>query len=284
MKTFAALGLLLFSGALVVSGAMMGSLAAGQEADAPATPRVLGPCEIRVYVHGPDGKAWPRDRMSDPAVLVEPVTAPSADPAAPRGHPVPPPGERLDRQLGLEWVGAREEERRDDDRRKDASREPRGPERRSDAGHAARVVVIEHDRLDDERRRDDRGGYWRALYTPPAGRRIVGFGTTVIFKDEGLTRTISGFTYPTADATRDGEQGDAGRHLEAVERAVRAGAWDDARRRLDAFERAADAREAKGLREDARELRSAIDGREEARALKNVAELREALRDARPAK
>jgi len=194
MKTLAALGLLLLSGLLVVSGAMMGTLAAEQDVDAP----VLGPCEIRVYVLGSDGQAWPRERVQEPSILVEPVTRAGPGDRAPAVGAPPAAGEKLSRQLDLEWVEPRDE-RRDGEGRSEKAR-PRGQERRNDAGYGARVVVLERKAPEADRRvsEEDGGGYWRAVYTPPADRRVAGFGATVIFKDRGTTRTIGGFEHPTA--------------------------------------------------------------------------------------
>ena len=195
MKTFAALGLLLFSGVLVVSGAMMGTLGAEQDVDSSAGPRP-GPCEIRVYLQGPDGQAWSRGRITNPSVLVEPVTRTRPGDRVPEESAPPAPGERLSRQVDLEWVApaggrAREAEKT----------LLRGEERRSDAGYVARVVVLEPKDAEEARRAAaDEGGYWRALYTPPADRHVVGFATTVLFKDRGETRTIGGFVHPPVDA------------------------------------------------------------------------------------
>lgn len=203
MKTLAALGLLLLSGLLVVSGAMMGTLAAEQDLDPPA----LGPCEIRVYVLGSDGQAWPRERVQDPSVLVEPVTRAGSGDRVPAIGAPPAPGEKLSRQLDLEWVEPRDD-RRDGDERSEKAR-PRGQERRNDAGYGARVVVVERKAFEADRRasKEDGGGYWRAVYTPPPDGRVVGFGTTVVFKDRGTTRTIGGFEHPTPGTPpRSGER------------------------------------------------------------------------------
>lgn len=189
MKTLAALGLLLFSGVLVVSGAMMGTLEAGQDVGDPVASRPPGLREIRVYLRGPDGRALPRDRVNEASILVQPVTS------RPGEAPAGVPGGTLSRRLALQWVEPR------GDRRERVETRPGGQERRDGEGVEARVLVLEPETPDDEG-----GGYWRAAYAPPSDPGVAGFETTVIFKDRGLTRTIAGFVHPPAD--RDGGSGD----------------------------------------------------------------------------
>lgn len=182
MKTVAALGLLLFSGVLVVSGAMMGTV--GAEPDvAPAPDQALGPCEIRVRLRGPGDADLPPRPDGAPAILVEPIVHPG-DGTAPR-----PSGGKDARRLALEWVPAA------DDRHETG---PLGQERRDADGYAARVVVLDRGDAEDPCRAwADAGGYWRAVYAPRAGTEA--FAVTVIIEERGATRTIAGFVHPPAD-------------------------------------------------------------------------------------
>ena len=273
MKTIAAVGLLLFSGILVVSGAMMGTVAAQQEKDPAESPRALGPTEVHVVFQGPDGQPWPRERVTDPSILVEANALPREEGARLGERTQDRVDERLSTQIDLEWVERRDGAEKGPDAPKGT--DTAGQVRRNEAGYTARVIFTELKDGDDRGPRAGTGGYWRALYTPPADRRIVNFGATVVLKDDGITRTIPGFAYPHVDGGKTGRLDESRRHLEALERSIRQEAWDEARTHAAALDGSA------GASEELRKLRSAIDDREKDRALDQVSALRRTLDEPR---